>query len=139
MRARKLTAVSRAAGYLTQVIEGGPNPGRPADEVALVTGSTAGLGRVIAARLAADGAGVIVTGRDAERGEAVAYEVGGTFVPAVLESHQPSADIPFWLRGFVRGDKGAQPEPVICWGHVQSPPCPTNKICSTSSATASPG
>jgi NAD(P)-dependent dehydrogenase (short-subunit alcohol dehydrogenase family) len=66
------------------VIEGGPNPGRLVGEVALVTGSTAGLGRVIAARLAAEGADVVVTGRNAERGEAVADEVGGTFLAADL-------------------------------------------------------
>jgi glucose 1-dehydrogenase len=93
VRATKLTAVSRAAGYLTQVIEGGPNPGRLADEVALVTGSTAGLGRVIAARLAAEGAAVVVTGRDAERGEAVAEEVGGTFIAADLGDEAGAADL----------------------------------------------
>ncbi len=66
------------------MIEGGPNPGRLVGEVALVTGSTAGLGRVIAARLAAEGADVVVTGRNAERGEAVADEMGGTFLAADL-------------------------------------------------------
>ncbi len=80
----KLPSVSRAAGYLTHVIEGGPNPGRLVGEVALVTGSTAGLGRVIAVRLAAEGADVVVTGRNAERGKAVADEVGGTFLAADL-------------------------------------------------------
>jgi NAD(P)-dependent dehydrogenase (short-subunit alcohol dehydrogenase family) len=61
-----------------------PNPGRLAGEVALVTGSTAGLGKAIARRLAADGAAVVVTGRDVRRGEAVAAEVGGTFLAADL-------------------------------------------------------
>jgi NAD(P)-dependent dehydrogenase (short-subunit alcohol dehydrogenase family) len=40
-------------------------------EVALVTGSTAGIGRAIAVEFAAQGARVVVTGRDRERGEAV--------------------------------------------------------------------
>ena len=61
-----------------------PNSGRLVGEVALVTGSTSGLGVAIARRLAAEGAGVVVTGRDAGRGEAVAEAVGGTFVAADL-------------------------------------------------------
>lgn len=56
---------------------------------ALVTGSTSGIGRAVAERLAADGLTVVVSGRDTERGaEAVAKIVaaGGhaVFVPADL-------------------------------------------------------
>jgi len=44
-------------------------------KVVLVTGSTDGLGRDVARRLAAAGARVLVTGRSAERGEALVDEI----------------------------------------------------------------
>ncbi len=55
----------------------------------MVTGSTAGLGRAIALALSAEGAAVVVTGRDEGRGDAVVAEitaVGGcaSFVAADL-------------------------------------------------------
>src|SRR6266481_5381779 len=43
--------------------------------VALVTGSTSGLGHEVAVRLAARGVDVIVHGRDSERGEALVKEI----------------------------------------------------------------
>jgi NAD(P)-dependent dehydrogenase (short-subunit alcohol dehydrogenase family) len=44
---------------------------------ALVTGSTDGVGRLVAARLAADGASVLVHGRDRARGERLVAEIKG--------------------------------------------------------------
>ena len=56
---------------------------RLADRVVLVTGSTRGIGEAIARRCAAEGARVAVTGRSAERGEAVAASIGAAacYVP----------------------------------------------------------
>lgn len=45
--------------------------------VVLVTGSTSGIGRATARRLAEDGARVVVTGRTEERVDAVVRELGG--------------------------------------------------------------
>ena len=59
--------------------------GRLAGEAALVTGSTSGLGKVIARRLAAEGATVCVTGRDAGRGAAVVETIRGAGGTAVFE------------------------------------------------------
>jgi len=50
-------------------------PRRADQPVALVTGSTDGLGREVARRLAAGGAHVIVHGRNRERGEALVAEI----------------------------------------------------------------
>ena len=41
----------------------------------LITGSTDGVGRYVAGRLAADGARVIIHGRDRARGEAVVQQI----------------------------------------------------------------
>jgi NAD(P)-dependent dehydrogenase (short-subunit alcohol dehydrogenase family) len=59
------------------------------DKTAIVTGSTSNIGRAIAEALAAEGAHVIVSGRDTARGEAVTSAIrtsGGRadFVPADL-------------------------------------------------------
>jgi NAD(P)-dependent dehydrogenase (short-subunit alcohol dehydrogenase family) len=56
--------------------------------VAVVTGSTSGIGLAIACRLCRDGFHVVVTGRDGKRGETVAAELGAaaTFVPLDLTS-----------------------------------------------------
>ena len=51
------------------------NAGRLSDEVAVVTGSTSGLGAAIARRFVEEGASVLVTGRNVERGEALLAEL----------------------------------------------------------------
>jgi NAD(P)-dependent dehydrogenase (short-subunit alcohol dehydrogenase family) len=65
--------------------------GRLTNRSALVTGSTNGIGSAIAVALAAEGAHVVVSGRDAESGEQVVKEIraaGGAarFVEADLSS-----------------------------------------------------
>ncbi|WP_084464255.1 SDR family NAD(P)-dependent oxidoreductase [Microtetraspora fusca] len=50
----------------------------------LLTGATGGIGRELARALAACGGQVIVTGRRADRLEALAEQIGGTAVPADL-------------------------------------------------------
>ena len=52
-----------------------PNSTRLAGRTALITGSTGGLGVAIASTLAAEGAFVVVTGRDQKRGDAVAADI----------------------------------------------------------------
>jgi NAD(P)-dependent dehydrogenase (short-subunit alcohol dehydrogenase family) len=63
-------------------------------ERALVTGSTAGIGRAIAVEFAAQGAAVVVTGRNAERGAAVVSEItdaGGTAAFLAADLHDETA------------------------------------------------
>jgi NAD(P)-dependent dehydrogenase (short-subunit alcohol dehydrogenase family) len=65
---------------------------RLAGEVALVTGSTHGIGAEIARLFGAEGAQVVVTGRDQARGETVASASGdAVFVPADLEDPEAPA------------------------------------------------
>jgi NAD(P)-dependent dehydrogenase (short-subunit alcohol dehydrogenase family) len=64
-------------------------PGKHAGAVALVTGSTRGIGEATARHLAREGARVVVTGRSKDRGESVAAAIrddGGeaTYAPADL-------------------------------------------------------
>ena len=55
--------------------------------VALVTGSTSGIGAEIARRLGGVGVKVVVTGRDGERGRAVVGEITGAGGEAVFVGH----------------------------------------------------
>ncbi len=53
---------------------------RVAGKVALVSGAAQGLGAASAARLAAEGARLVITDRNAERGRSVAADIGARFV-----------------------------------------------------------
>jgi len=55
-------------------------------KTALVTGATDGVGRVVATRLAAQGWRVLAHGRNQQRGEQLAREIGATFLKADLSS-----------------------------------------------------
>jgi NAD(P)-dependent dehydrogenase (short-subunit alcohol dehydrogenase family) len=57
---------------------------RLSGEVAIVTGATSGLGIEIARLFVAEGAQVVITGRNAERGATAAARSGAEFVPADL-------------------------------------------------------
>jgi NAD(P)-dependent dehydrogenase (short-subunit alcohol dehydrogenase family) len=74
---------------------------RLAGQVALVTGSTAGIGREIAVRFAREGARVVVTGRNPDRGQSVVDEIvaeGGTaaFRAADLEVEDDCTGLVDW-------------------------------------------
>jgi NAD(P)-dependent dehydrogenase (short-subunit alcohol dehydrogenase family) len=55
--------------------DGGAAMAKPIGKTALITGSTDGVGRVVATRLGQDGWRVLVHGRDRERGERVVSEI----------------------------------------------------------------
>jgi NAD(P)-dependent dehydrogenase (short-subunit alcohol dehydrogenase family) len=68
------------------------------DELALVTGSTSGIGKAIAVEFAAEGANVVVHGRDATRGAAVVEQItkaGGSasFLAADLSTEDASTSL----------------------------------------------
>ena len=62
--------------------------------VALVTGSSSGIGAEVARRLAADGYAVVVTSRSSvQAGEAVALEIGGSYEQADLADENAATDL----------------------------------------------
>lgn len=72
-----------------------PGGGRLQGEVAIVTGATSGLGKVVAALFAAEGASVALVGRDPGRGRAAAAAAGprARFFPADLASDEGCASL----------------------------------------------
>jgi rhamnulose-1-phosphate aldolase/alcohol dehydrogenase len=62
-----------------------PAPKPLAGRVAFVTGAASGIGRAIAARLAAEGAAVVLADRDASGATAAAEQLGGPDVAAAIE------------------------------------------------------
>lgn len=60
------------------------------DGTVVVVGGTSGIGREIAAAYAADGAEVVLTGRDPDRAAAVAAEIGGRTRGLALDLSEPT-------------------------------------------------
>jgi NAD(P)-dependent dehydrogenase (short-subunit alcohol dehydrogenase family) len=61
------------------------------DKVIVVTGSTTGIGEAIARRALAEGARVVIHGRDAERGRAIAAESPGRAIFVAADLKDPAA------------------------------------------------
>jgi NAD(P)-dependent dehydrogenase (short-subunit alcohol dehydrogenase family) len=61
------------------------------DKVILVTGSTTGIGEAIARRVVAEGARVVVHGRDEERGRALVEELAGQAALETADLADPAA------------------------------------------------
>ena len=60
------------------------------EKVILVTGSTTGIGEAIARRAVAEGARVVIHGRDAERGRAIVEELRGQATVALADLADPA-------------------------------------------------
>jgi NAD(P)-dependent dehydrogenase (short-subunit alcohol dehydrogenase family) len=94
-----------------------------ADRVAIVTGSSTGIGRAIAAELAARGATVVVTSRSAQRATAAAGEIaaaGGRATAVEAELTDPGA--PAALVARTLADHGRVDVLVNCAGAGQVAP-----------------
>jgi NAD(P)-dependent dehydrogenase (short-subunit alcohol dehydrogenase family) len=81
-----------------------------AGRVALVTGSTRGIGRAIAVGLAARGARVMINGIEVDEGTALAHELGGGFSDVDVGS----SDGPRRLLAATRASIGAPDILVLC-------------------------
>jgi NAD(P)-dependent dehydrogenase (short-subunit alcohol dehydrogenase family) len=104
-------------------------PLRLQGRTALVTGSTDGIGAGIARTLAAEGAHVIVTGRDEIRGAKVAAEITGsggaaTFVRADLSDGAGARD----LAGAAQEIAGGPPDILVNNAAMLIAPGPTGEV-----------
>src|SRR5258707_3479819 len=77
---------------------------------ALITGSTSNIGKAIAIRFAAEGARVVVTGRDAERGRAV--------VGAIQAAGNEASFLPHELDGSVEGSRELAEQATKVYGSI---------------------
>lgn len=96
-----------------------------ADKVAVVTGAGRGIGKVIAADLAAEGVKVYIPDLDLERSRAVAQELGALVIPAELDVTRAQAVREFFRR--VDRESGGTDFLVNCAGGYK-PLVPTLEI-----------
>jgi NAD(P)-dependent dehydrogenase (short-subunit alcohol dehydrogenase family) len=83
---------------------------RLADRTALVTGSTSNIGKAIAVRFGAEGARVVVTGRDSTRGEEVVRSIRETGGEATFLAHS--------LGGSVEGSAALAAQATSAYGSI---------------------
>jgi len=81
------------------------------DKAALVTGSTSNIGKAIAIRFAAEGARVVVTGRDVDR--------GGAVVDAVRKDGGQATFLPHELDGSVEGSRELAASAASVYGPIE--------------------
>ncbi|MFL6163501.1 MAG: SDR family NAD(P)-dependent oxidoreductase [Jatrophihabitantaceae bacterium] len=79
-------------------------------KIALITGSTSNIGKAIAIRFAAEGACVVVSGRDAERGRAVVGAIQAADGEATFVAHE--------LDGSVEGSRELAEQATKVYGSI---------------------